>query len=212
MKIEYCEQLSKEWFDLCVGSIGGTRFDQVISGKKNRLIYELLDETLNGFIEPADYVSDDMMYGMEQEAIACDAYSKQSGIPLEKVGMIVSEQSDCHHASPDRINIERGIVVECKSTQNGYIHLQRYFEGPESSYLPQIQNYFAVSDDIKEVHWVSWCPNRPERPLISFVFTRESVIKDGKSTTTIGEQAIKGRKRIAEIEAELNEMKTKFLF
>jgi hypothetical protein len=64
------------------------------------------------------------------------------------------------------------IVIEVKCTMNGAIHMQRHVEGPESSYMPQIKNYFAVSDDVKEVHWVSYCPDRPERELVVKVFHR----------------------------------------
>jgi hypothetical protein len=211
MKIEYCEQLSKTWFELCAGSIGGTRFGSVVSGKKNRLIYELLDEQLNGYVEPDDYVSDDMLFGSEQEPIARQLYSEQSGIIFNQVGMILSEQSAIHHASPDGLS-DDGIVLEIKSTQNGYTQIQRFFEGVESNHIPQILNYFAVSDEVREVHWVSWCPSRTERPLVIYVFTRDSLIKDGKNTISIGEHAVLGRLRIKEIELQLDDMKTKFLF
>jgi predicted phage-related endonuclease len=211
MKISYCEQLSMEWFKLCAGSIGGTRFGAVISGKKNRLIYELLDEQLNGYVEPDEYVSDDMLFGTEQEPIARQLYSEQSGIDFKQVGMILSEQSAIHHASPDGLS-DDGIVLEIKCTQNGYIHLQRFFEGVESGHMAQLQNYFAVSDEVKEVHWISWCPSRTERPLISFVFTRDSLIKDGKTMCTIQDQVIEGRKQIALIEAQLKDMRNQFEF
>jgi hypothetical protein len=202
MNIQYCEQRSEEWCRLRAGSIGGVRFGQVLSGRKNRLIYDLLNESLNGYAELDDYINDEMQYGLEQEPIACDAYSLQSGIPLEKVGMILSDHSRIHHASPDRINIDRGIVVECKSTQNGSIHLQRFFEGVESEHKPQIQNYFAVSDDVKEVHFISWCPNRPERPLIAWIFTSDMFTKEIEI----------GRAEIKKIENKLKEMDVNFRF
>ncbi len=202
MNINYCEQRSEEWCRLRAGSIGGLRFGQVLSGRKNRLVYDLLNESLNGYAELDDYINDEMQYGLEQEPIACDAYSLQSGIPLEKVGMILSDHSRIHHASPDRINIDLGIVVECKSTQNGSIHLQRFFEGVESEHKPQIQNYFAVSDDVKEVHFISWCPNRPERPLIVKIFRREEFLNE----------IFAGREKIQQIEKQLIEIKNQFIF
>lgn len=211
MKIEHCEQLSKEWFDLCCGSIGGTRFGQVISDRDNRLVYDLVKEQLDGFVEPDDFVSDDMLFGTENEPIARQLYSDFTGIQFDQVGMIRSVQSAIHHASPDGLSAE-GSVLEIKCTQNGAIHIQRFMNGPESSHMGQIVNYFAVSDEVKEVHWISYCPSRPERPIVAFIYRRESEVKSGRKMTTIGELAMEGRNRIAEIEIEVDAMKTKFLF
>jgi len=202
MKINNCEQRSQEWYQLRAGSIGGVRFGHVISGRKNRLVYDLINEILNGYAEMDDFISDDMQYGIDNEPEARRLYSEQSGIVFEEVGLIQSEQSGCHHASPDGINLERGIVLEIKCTQTGAIHIQRFIEGPESNHLPQIQNYFAVSDEIKEVHWVSYCPNRPERPLVSKIFKREQFLNDIYS----------GRTKIQQIEKQLNELKNQFIF
>ena len=44
MNILMVEQGSPEWWDAKVGSIGGTRFGNVISTKKNRLISTLVNE------------------------------------------------------------------------------------------------------------------------------------------------------------------------
>lgn len=212
MKISHVSQLTPDWFLLKKGKIGGTRFGQVISGKKNRLIYELLDERLSDFYMLDSFISDDMQFGLDNEEHAAKLYAKQSKIRFGKVGAILSDFSDIHLASPDRMNQKKGIVLEIKSTPNGYIHIQRFFDGIESGYMPQIVNYFAVSDGIKEVHWVSYCPFRLERPLVIYQFTRDTEVKDGKSTTTIGEQAREGRERIKEIESELIQLERKFKF
>jgi len=54
MKILTMPQQSFEWHQERCGSIGGTSFSQVISGKKNRLIYNLINERLNGYVTPDD--------------------------------------------------------------------------------------------------------------------------------------------------------------
>jgi len=150
MKVLTCKQLSPEWWDAKVGSIGGTRYGQVVSTKKNRLIYNLINERLNGYCVQDDYSNEDTDFGNENEPIARQLYIEQSGIYFKEVGMIKSDYSDMHHASPDGLS-DCGKVLEIKSTMNGEIHVQRFFEGVESSYMPQIMNYFAVSDDVKEV-------------------------------------------------------------
>lgn len=212
MKISNVKQLSDEWHQLKKGRIGGTRFGQVLSSRKNRLVYTLLDERLSDFIAPESFINADMQFGIDNEEYGAKAYMKYSGIRFGKVGAILSDISDIHIASPDRLNRKRGIVLEIKSTMNGDIHMRRFFEGVDSDYMPQIINYFAVSDDVKEVHWVSYCPFRAERPLVIHKFTRDTVIPDGKATTTINEQVEIGRQRIKQIESDLIRMEQEWKF
>lgn len=202
MKIEYCEQQSPEWYALKKGRIGGTRFSQVISGKKNRLIYDLLDEQLSDFLFPDDYISDEMQFGIDNEEIACNLYADMAGLELIKVGAIMSDFSSIHLASPDRITPDFDIIIEAKCTRDGGLHIQRFFDGPESSYMPQIKNGFAVSNRVRQVHWVSYCPSRPERPIVAWVFTRDMCEPD----------VTKGREQIKVIESKLIELKQKFTF
>ena len=178
MKTLDIEQRSPEWFQAKKGKIGGLRFGQVISNRKNALVYELIDETLADALFPDDYVDEDMQFGIDNEGIAVEKYAKQSGIEFIETGLIISDFSAIHVASPDRISKNRDIVLEVKCTQHGRKQIQRYFEGPETTHLPQIKNYFAVSDDVKEVHWVSYCPFRPERELVVWVYKREDFEKE----------------------------------
>jgi len=202
MKILTFEQLSPEWWAAKVGSIGGKRFSQVISGKKNRLKYELINERLNGYTDQNEYTDDDIDFGVENEPIACELYSEMSGIKFNKIGMIKSDYSEIHHASADRLSECQTIVLECKCTRNGAIHLQRFFEGVESSNMPQIINYFAVSDDIKEVHSISYCPYREEKPIVVNKFKAEHY----------QDKIAEARKKIAEIEAEVIKKQQEFVF
>jgi len=202
MKILTMPQQSFEWHQERCGSIGGTSFGQVISGKKNRLIYNLINERLNGYVTPDDYISDDMQFGLDNEDAARELYSEKSGIKFHQIGMIKSDYSTIHHASPDGLNEDETIVLEIKSTDDGAIHLQRHFEGVESSHMPQIINYFAVSDQIKEVHFVSYCPYREERPIIPYVFKAEHY----------QDKIAEARKKIAEIEAEVIKKQQEFVF
>jgi len=178
MIIHNFQQRSEDWYNYKVARIGGTRFGQVISGKKNRLVYDLVNEKLNGYPELDDYIDDDMQFGIDNEPIAAELYEKRSGLKLIEIGLIQSIKNDIHIASPDRIANDSSVVVEIKCTRNGAIHLERFFDGVDSKYLPQIKNYFAVSDKVKEVHWVSYCPYRLERPLVIHIFKREMFEKD----------------------------------
>jgi hypothetical protein len=203
MKIAPYKQRSPEWYELKRGKIGGLRFGQVISGRKNSLIYELLNERISPWFDDSDgFVNDDMQFGIDNEPVARELYSKQTGIQFDEVGCILSDFSTIHLASPDGVNEQAGIVLEIKCTQDGAKHLKRFFEGVDTEHLPQIKNYFAVSDDVKEVHWISYCPERFERPIITYVLTREMFEPDIQ----------KGRDEIKQIEAKLTKMEQSFLF
>ena len=203
MKIARMKQNSPEWFELRRGKIGGTIFGQVISGRKNALLFDLLNERLSPWIDHTDeYISDDMQFGKDNEPVARELYSKQTGIQFDEVGCILSDFSTIHLASPDGVNERAGIVLEIKCTQDGAKHLKRFFEGVDTEHLSQIKNYFACSDDVKEVHWISYCPERFERPIIAYVLTREMFEPDIQ----------KGRDEIKQIEAKLTKMEQSFLF
>jgi len=201
MKVLTCKQLSHEWWDAKVGSIGGTRYGQVVSTKKNRLIYNLINERLNGNIMQDDYTNDDIEFGNDNEPIARQLYIEKTGIEFKEVGMIKSDYSTMHHASPDGLS-DCGKVLEIKCTPNGEIHIQRFFEGVESGYMPQIMNYFAVSDEVKEVHWISYCPYREERPLIEYVF----------KASDYADKIKEARMKIAAIENEVIKKQNEFIF
>jgi hypothetical protein len=202
MKTTNLIQYSPEWWAFKAGKIGGTRFGQVISTRKNRLIYELAAETISGQADVSDYINDAIQFGLDNEPIAAELYSEQSGIEFQEVGAILSDHSGIHHASPDRLNINRGIVLEIKCTENRAIHIERFFEGPETGYMSQIKNYFAVSDSVKEVHWVSYCPNMVEKPLVVHVFSRAHFEKEVPAW----------REKVAAIEETVKSMVQQFIF
>jgi predicted phage-related endonuclease len=173
MKIHNMKQLSPEWWKLKVGKISGTRFGQIISNRKNRLVYELTKEILDGYIEQDEFMSDEMLYGIDNEDLALDLYSENTGNAVDRIGAITADWCGISMASPDGVTLSSGVVQEVKCTMNGAIHLQRYFEGPETQYMAQIKNYFVVDDSIKRVDFISYCGNRPEKPFIVIPFYRK---------------------------------------
>jgi hypothetical protein len=202
MRIWKGEQRTDSWLMLKKGRIGGTRFGQVISGKKNSLVYELVNERLSEYPIDDTFVSEAMIFGNENEKYAVKAYSKISKIRFKSVGAILSDYSDIHLASPDGLNRKRGIVIEVKCTQNGSVQIKRHIEGIDKDHIPQIINYFTVSDDVKEVHWVSFCPFRQERPVVFRIIRREDYALEIEA----------GRNKIIEIEKMVNETEQLFKF
>ena len=207
------EQKSSEWWALKAGKVSGTRFGQLISTRENSLIFELVNESLDGYVEQDEYENEDMQFGNENEPIVIDLYEQLTGIKFDRGGVILSDLSEMHMASPDAINLEKGIVLEVKSTMHGKHQIKRFINGIDSEYVSQVVNYFACSDDVKEVHWVSYCPFRKERPLVIYVFTRDSVIKKATSRTkeqTVNDLVILGRAELKTVESEVEKVKQLF--
>ena len=213
MKLDHCIQGSPEWFALKAAKVGGTRLGQATSSRKNRLIYELLAEKIDGYSIQSDYESEEMLFGKEQEPIAREAIIEATGIDFVEVGCIVSDTlPNVSLASPDGLNEQMGIVLEIKTTISKPIQLQRYFEGPESDKFSQIINYFVVSDDVKAVWWYSWNPYMDLHKLVKWVYTLDTLIKDGKKQTSIRELVKEAREELAKLEQELQEKYNQYLF
>lgn len=203
-------QKSSEWFILRAAKISGTRFGQVISGKKNDLLYKLINEKIKGTSDDDEeaYIDDAMQYGLDNEEHAIDLYEIKSGIKFKRGGVIYSDYSKNHIHSPDAVNLESGIVVEVKCTMEREKQIKRFFDGAESSYLPQIINAFACSDSIKEVHWISYsgfCKQLGNvvmnKEIISIIYKRENYLAE----------ILKGRNLIKEIEIKVDDMYNKFV-
>lgn len=206
MNYQRIEQKSPEWWKLKVGKVSGTRFGQLISNRENSLVEEIVNELLDGCCEYDDYENEEMIFGDENESIAIDLYSQMIGIEFERGGVILSDFSDYHMASPDAINLDKGIVVEVKSTMHGKTQIKRFFNGIDSQYKPQSINYFACSNDVKEVHWISYCPFRPERPIIAIILTRDSIIyadKDPRKSKSIRLVVEEGRTKLKALEQDV---------
>ena len=197
-------QLSHEWWAMKVGKVSGTRFGQLISGRENSLIDELANEILDGMIEQDDYQSEDMIFGVENEEVALSKYEEQSGVFFKRGGVIISDKHpELHIASPDGITECETIVAEIKCTRHGKTQINRFRNGIDKKYIPQVLNYFAVSDRVKEVHWISYCPYRPEIELVVFVVTRDTIIEKKK---TVQDKVNEGLVEMENLKNELDNL------
>lgn len=193
MRINKCAQKSPEWWDEKVGKVSGTRFGKLLSSRDNRLKASLVAEIVRGVIIEDGFADAKMQFGTDQEPEARRLYSEVSGIDWQEIGIIYSDFSDIHQASPDGISPEQTRILEIKCTIDDEIHVERFLNGPEAGYKPQIINYFACSDQIQEVHWVSFCPSCEIRPLVYFIFTPND----------FRAEIIKGRFAVKALEREL---------
>ena len=108
MNYQRIQQQTPEWWSLKVGKISGTRFGQLISGRDNQLIDEMANEMLDGQCMFDDFENEDMLFGIENEPIALELFSQRYGIEIERGGVIMSDFSDIHMASPDAVSEKIG--------------------------------------------------------------------------------------------------------
>lgn len=220
------EQRSEEWFKLRAGKITGTRFGKLISSRKNNLVYELANESLDGVVEPSDFANDDMQYGIDNEDLAIDMFEDETGLSVIRGGVIESNFSSIHMASPDGIIADGlldspvflgdAVVLEVKCTRNGTKHLSRYIEGIDTEYMPQIKNYRACSDSVKVVIFISYCGLRSERPMFFHAMCvkgYEHLVPEGFVTISYfdDDEIGKGRNKLKPIEKEIKDIINTFL-
>ena len=211
------EQRSPEWWNYKCGKISGTRFGQLISDRENTLVEELADEILNGHCTQSDFENEDIIFGIENEDIAISKYEAISGLKFIRGGVMQSILFDNHIASPDAITNDKKIVLEVKCTMHGATHLKRFLKGIDSVYKNQVINYFAVSDDVEEVHWISYCPFRPEREIIAIIFKRDTILETKEFKTkpteiiTIQDKVVEGRFRLNGIKESVNNLISEFI-
>ena len=152
-----------------------------------------------------------MQYGIDNEDVALDLYSQQEGIKVKKCGAIQSDYFKDHMASPDGYNDDyynHTIIQEVKCTMNGTKHLKRIFEGIDSEYLAQCINYFACSKDVQEVHFISYCGYREERPIHTIKITRESIFNVNRKDLTVQNLVEIGHRNMGLL---FNELESKML-
>ena len=212
------EQRTPAWWDFKVGRVSGTRFGKLISGRDNGLVYEIVNEMLDGHITPDEFENEAIQFGVENEPVAIDLYEQKTGLKFIRGGVIQSDiYPSLHMASPDGITPDDRIVVEAKCTMDGNKQIQRFIEGPEKSHLPQIINYFAASEKVQEVHWISFCPFRPERPLVVHIFKRDTVLEKKETKTrglevwTVQDKVNAGISELAVLAAEIDRVKKQFI-
>lgn len=115
MQIIECEQLSEEWMQARLGSIGGSSIASVVAGGQGKmrknLMYRLAGEILSGE-KYESYSNQHMERGIEQEAKAKDLYQFVTGNKVEQVGLV--KDSDHKHFSPDGLVGDDGIIeIKC---------------------------------------------------------------------------------------------------
>ena len=169
MKIKNVEQRSKEWFEMRLGVITGSRCGNVFKSNNLPFLDELLAERLSGEIVESP-TSKAMMHGIMMEPVALDAYRMATGNDAREIGFCIHDTMPYLAISPDALVYENdepigGVEIKCPSTKN-HIAYMRGGKVP-SIYVSQVMHYFIVIDSLQWVDFVSFDP-RISKSLFKF--------------------------------------------
>ena len=178
MKILNAPQLSMEWFQAHAGVVSGSYMSDVLNftqkgapgASRKTYMRTKLAELLTGIAIQDNYVSKEMLDGIEREPAGKAAYELQEGTMLDEVGFCLHDSIPRFGGSMDGILGEDGFI-ELKCPKAG-THLQWMLDGvvPED-HIDQIDAYFSINGRAW-CDFVSYCPMVP-RQLQLMVIRRE---------------------------------------
>lgn len=124
---------------------------------------EIAAERYSRFRDYDDFESEDMQRGNELQPFAIKEYEKRRGVEVGTAGFLQSDTHEHFGISPD--GVYGGTVVEVKAPRlKGHIKNIRTGKVP-AEYYWQIIAAFAVDPTIKNVDFVSYCPELLENPI-----------------------------------------------
>ena len=172
MKVVHLEQNSDQWYEFRRGKITGSKLKDIIvkRGTSKKIgFYQLIADKL-GVVE--DDSEDDRQRGHDLEAEAVAKFEEETKLTTKQDGMWLSSESDDIAISPDRVvSKTEALEVKCPKAAR---HIQTKLENVvPDEYLDQIMQYFIVNKNLKQVHYVSYCPKVTQRPYHRITVERD---------------------------------------
>lgn len=160
MKIINTEQRSKEWFEMRLGVITGSRCGNVFKSANLSFVDELIAERLSGEVVESP-TTQAMMHGIMMEPVALDEYRMRKGVDAREVGFCVHDEHPWLAISPDALVYENdvpvgGVEIKCPSTKK-HVEYIRQNKVP-AQYISQVMHYMIVIDSLQWVDFVSYDP------------------------------------------------------
>ena len=160
MKIKNVEQRSREWFEMRLGVITGSRCGQVFKSNNLTFVDLLIAERLSGDIVESP-TTPAMQHGILLEPVALERYRMKTKADAREVGFCIHDEHDFLAISPDALVYQNGtpiggVEIKCPSTKN---HVA-YIRGNKvpAVYLAQVMHYFIVVESLQWVDFVSFDP------------------------------------------------------
>lgn len=173
------EQGGEEWKKYKIGVPSASKFGAVLAkgqgATRKKYLIDKVAERLTGKF-PEQYVSDDMLRGVELEPDARDAYAFTQGVEVIQAGLaLLDDKSAC--ASPDGlVGVNGGLEIKSVKANT---HIETILSGKmPPKHKPQVQGNLWIW----EREWwdfMSYCPDIADRPIfIQRVYRDEDYIKN----------------------------------
>jgi putative phage-type endonuclease len=200
-------QGSEEWKLARCGSLGASRLADAVARTKTgygasraNLMAELLVERLTG-IPTEGFVSSAMQWGTEKEPDARAAYEFRSDVEVSQVGIVLHSTIAGTHASPDGLVGNDGLIeIKCPGTAT---HVETLL-GDEipGKYVTQMQWQMACTGRA----WCDFVSFDPRMPESMALFIKRVQRDDVR----IAELELEARKFLAELEAKVSDLRTRY--
>lgn len=200
------EQGSPEWKALRCGRVTASKVADVIAKNRDgktpaasRANYKaaLVLERMTGDVQDI-FQTPAMLWGIENEAAACDAYAEQNLVGLTQIGFVEHPTIAMAGASPDRLVGPDGLV-EAKCPQPA-AHLETLLSKTvPAKYRTQILWQLACMPERKWCDFISYHPSFPE-PMRLFT---QRIERDDAAIAELEEEVRKFIAEVDETEAQL---------
>jgi YqaJ-like viral recombinase domain len=152
VKIINVEQLSMGWFQAHCGVVSASYMKNVLDftqkgapgASRKTYLRTKVAELLTGVVLQDNFVSQEMLDGIERESDARAAYEVENGVMVELIGFALHDDINRFGCSPDGLVVEDGMVqIKCPKAGT---HVQWILDGvvPEE-HIPQMNAELAVT-------------------------------------------------------------------
>lgn len=171
------EQGSLEWHRARCGLITMSHAKELMTGGRGKTrqgyIYDMLSERLSG--EPVDgFSSIDMEKGNFLEPFAGQAFTRLTGLEIQRVGLVLHDDERIACSPDGLIDENTGIEIKCPKPRQ---HIRNMFSTGIDEYRLQCHGNMWITG---RRHWfiVSFCPWVVDKPIFIKLINRDrSLIK-----------------------------------
>lgn len=168
------EQGTQEWHELRRGVLTASNAQAIANNGKGLETYitELMEDYYRK-IPKEQFISEDMLRGIELEPFARLNYMQVTGYEVEEVAFIYYDKDKHVGCSPDGLTIDRGVELKCPKFKNHFdIAISKDNVPPKWVWQMQY-SMFVYGCDIWD--FGSYCTELIEKPFIRYEFRKDKV-------------------------------------